>query len=53
MPFGASALISAVAGGAIAALVTIFAITPAIEGTSRPDVDQSSLTQAEIEYGTR
>lgn len=53
MSFGATALISAVAGGAIAALITIFALTPAIEGTSRPDVDQSSLTQEQIEYGTR
>ncbi len=53
MPFGATALISAVAGGAIAALATIFVLSPAIEGGERPNVDQSSLTQAQIEYGTR
>lgn len=53
MPFGATAVISALAGGAIAALVMIFAITPAIEGTSRPASDTSDMTQAQIEYGTR
>ncbi len=53
MSFGATALLSAVAGGAIAALVTIFALTPTIEGTERPEVDRSSLSQAQIEYGTR
>ena len=53
MRFGATALISAVAGGAIAALVTIFAITPAIEGSARPDVDNSNMTAQQIEYGDR